>query len=236
MTEFVGYLTADENTAQMALALVEGGVTVLEIGIPFSDPVADGPVIQRAADEALSRGMTPRKVLSIVQEIRKKSDVPIYLFTYFNPLLSSGRDYLEEAKEAGVTGVLVVDLPVDEGEELRQICDHWGLHCVFIAAPSSSDERLEKIGKLSTGFIYYACQKGTTGVRDELPEDIEWHIARIKKHSDLPVYVGFGISNRAMSQQVAKVGDGFVVGSLFVQGVLDGKSGDEMTQLARSLT
>jgi tryptophan synthase alpha chain len=230
--QYIGYLCADEGIDEMALALVKGGVDYLEIGIPFSDPIADGPVIQEASSKALLRGMTPRKVLEIVRKIRQKTSVPILLFTYLNPLLSAGDSYLEEAFLAGVTGILVVDLPFESSEEHLKKCRKIGLDTVFVIAPSTSDERMEKIAKASTGFIYYACRKGTTGVRTGLPEDLERNIARLRKVSSLPIAVGFGIGSREDAESVLKVADAVVVGSKFVRAVLDGATPHDLTQVA----
>ena len=232
---YIGYLCADEGIEEMALALIEGGVDCLELGIPFSDPIADGPVIQDAAALALQRGMTPLKVLSIVKKIRKESRVPIILFTYLNPLLSAGESYLEEARNAGVTGILVVDLPFEVAGEHIERCRAVGLDTIFVIAPSTSDERMKQICAACTGFIYYACRKGTTGVQSGLPGDLVGNMARIRKVSSLPVAVGFGIASAKDAGEVLKVADAFVVGSYFVKAVLGGVSPKELTQLARNL-
>lgn len=228
---YVGFLTADSRAVAMAKALIEGGVDLLELGIPFSDPIADGPVIQEATTRALEGGMTPKKVLDIVRELRKTTDVEIILFTYFNPILSAGKEYLQEAKSAGVDGILVVDLPLEYASEIEGA----GLKVVQVVSASTPDHRIQAICKASTGFIYYACRKGTTGMKNELPEDLETRVKLIKSHTDLPVAVGFGISSKEMASKVLESADAFVVGSLFVQAILDGKTPEELTALAHSV-
>jgi tryptophan synthase alpha chain len=232
--QYIGYLCADEGIDEMALALVKGGFDYLEIGIPFSDPIADGPVIQEASSRALLRGMTPRKVLEIVRKIRQKTSVPILLFTYLNPLLSAGDSYLEEAYLAGATGILVVDLPFESSEEHIQKCRKIGLDTVFVIAPSTSHERVEKIVKECRGFIYYACRKGITGIRAGLPEDLLENIHRIRKVSSLPIAVGFGIGSREDAEDVLKIADAVVIGSKFVKAVLDGITPEELVKMAIS--
>lgn len=232
---YIGYLCADLGIEEMALALVKGGVDCLEIGIPFSDPIADGPVIQEAASKALLRGMTPRKVLEIVRNIRAHTKVPIILFTYLNPLLSAGDTYLQEAVLAGATGILVVDLPFEAAKEHRQKCRTLGLDTIFVIAPSTSDERMKKIAEGCTGFIYYACRKGTTGVRSGLPLDLQENSARIKKISKLPLAVGFGVASFEDATRIFHLADAIVVGSKFVKAVLEGISPQGLTQLALSM-
>ncbi|MCH9613818.1 MAG: Tryptophan synthase alpha chain [Chlamydiia bacterium] len=229
--KYVGFLTADTNTVEMAKALIAGGVDVLELGIPFSDPVADGPVIQEATTRALENGMTPKKVLEIVRELRKTTDIDIILFTYFNPILNAGEKYLLEAKQAGVTGILIVDLPLEHIESIKA----HDLKVIQIVSASTPEKRIEEIAKHSSGFIYYACRKGTTGMKNDLPEDLEPRVKLIKSHTDLPVAVGFGISNREMASKVLKCADAFVIGSLFVKAILDGKTPDELKELAQSV-
>lgn len=229
--KYVGFLTADTTTVEMAKALIKGGVDLLEIGIPFSDPIADGPVIQEATEKALKNGMTPHKVLDIVRELRKTTDVEIILFTYFNPILSAGDDYLVKAKSAGVNGILVVDLPVEYANEIHAA----GLKLVQVVSASTPKERIPKICKASTGFIYYACRKGTTGVKSDLPDDLEARVKLIKSYTNLPVAVGFGISSKQMADKVLEYADAFVIGSFFVKAILDGITPNELTALAQSV-
>jgi tryptophan synthase alpha chain len=215
---FVGYLTAGDSGKKDFLELVQMGVNVLEIGIPFSDPVADGPVIQKAMERALKKGMTPEKVLHLVSQLRKETETAMILFTYLNPIQRDLKGFLKKAKQAGADGILIVDLPIEEGTEYRSLCAEIGLDPIFVIAPSTPPERIRKIGEMASGFLYYACRKGTTGARTSLPDDLEQKIAQIREKSDLPIAVGFGISNRAMANAVLKLADGFVVGTHFVEG------------------
>lgn len=228
---FIAYLTAGDGgmdySLQAALALEKGGVDLLEIGIPFSDPVADGPVIQKAMERSLKAGTTPEMVLSLIREIRKHSSIPVVLFSYYNPIFIAGESFLKRAKEAGVDGILIVDLPVEEDTPI--------LDRVLLVSPSTSDERMEQIAQKAKGFIYYVCQKGTTGARQELPEAVKTDIARIKKYTSLPVVAGFGISNKKTAEMALSSADGFVVGSLFVDAIGRKVSPEELTQLARSI-
>ncbi len=215
---FIGYLTAGDATKDRFLSLIQMGVNILEIGIPFSDPVADGPVIQKAMQRALERGMTPTKALQLVAELRKETEAALLLFTYFNPIQKNLKRFLEEAKEAGADGVLVVDLPLEESPLYLLHCKNLNLSPIFVIAPSTPPERIRAICKVAEGFIYYACRKGTTGARSSLPDDLAQKVGQIRSHTHLPIAVGFGISSRETADEVLKIADGFVVGSHFVEG------------------
>ncbi len=236
---FIAYLVAGDGgmefSEEAAISLVEGGVDLLEIGMPFSDPVADGPVIQRGVDRSLKGGMTPGKTLELIQKIRSRSDVPIILFTYYNLLLNAGPNFYPAAKNAGVDGFLVVDLPPEEGLDHIKLCETLDLDTVFIISPLTSDERVQEISRISTGFLYYACQKGTTGMRAALPEGFSERVEHIKKNTHLPVAVGFGISNKETAQEVLQSADGFVIGSLFVKAIEDGATPDELRILCEQI-
>lgn len=214
---FIGYLTAGDAEKKEFLELIDIGVNLLEIGVPFSDPVADGPVIQKAMARALKKGTTPDSVLKIVEEIRAESDVAIVVFTYLNPIKNL-ENFLRKAKKAGADGILVVDLPLEEADEYRKLCYEIGLDPIFVIAPSTPPERIEKIAEAGRGFLYYACRKGTTGARSGLPEDLRDKVGAIRKKSNLPIAVGFGISERKTADEILKIADGFVVGSYFVEG------------------
>lgn len=215
---FIGYLTAgDGDSLQKFRTLLNGGVDLLEIGIPFSDPVADGPVIQRAMVCSLAAGTTAKTALELVALLRKESEAPIVLFTYFNPIQKDLSNFLKEAKTAGVDGILVVDLPPEEAGGYQAQCLQLGLDPIFVVAPSTPKERILRIASLGRGFIYYACRKGTTGARAGLPEDLEEKIAEIRKATHLPVAVGFGIADPQIAKKILEVADAFVVGSYFVE-------------------
>ena len=215
---FIGYLTAgDGDSLQKFRTLLDGGVNLLEIGAPFSDPMADGPVIQQAMVRALSKGTKLRDVLELIRSLRQESDVPMILFTYYNPIRSDLKGFLSCLKEAGADGILIVDLPLEEAGEYRFLCRQIGLDPIFVITPSTPIERRRSIVKAGSGFLYYACRKGTTGARAGLPLDLQENMAAIRSVSDLPIAVGFGISHPKTAEEILKVADAFVVGSYFVE-------------------
>jgi tryptophan synthase alpha chain len=237
---FIAYLTAGDGgmqrTLDAAIALIEGGVNMLEIGVPFSDPVADGPVIQRAAARSLAIGTSLQDVLWLAKEIRKRSDIPLILFSYFNPILSVLQsDFMSNAKDAGIDGLLLVDCPIEESENVREKCIKHKMDLIYVITPSTTVERVKKISQYAQGFLYYACRKGTTGVRNSLPDDFQQKVESIKAVAHLPVVVGFGISNQEMADCVLEHADGVVVGSLFVKALEDGVSPSTLSNLARDI-
>lgn len=240
---FIGFVVAGDGginyCVDCCLALIEGGVDILEIGFPFSDPIADGPTIQKAAKRSLEQGTDASTLLNTAKHIRKKSNIPLILFSYYNPLLQQGDAYLKEIKKAGFNAVLVVDLPPPLEKEVPhpffEALKEAGLHPIFLATPSTSDERLEQIVKIAEGFIYYVCQKGTTGVRSQLPEDLALHVERIKKRTKVPVGVGFGIGSRESAKAVLEKSDGFVVGSAFVKLMEKKADPQELKKFAESI-
>ncbi len=237
---FVGYLTAGDGgikrTLDASLALIEGGVNLLEIGMPFSDPIADGPVIQRAATRALESGTTLRDVLWLTEQIRKVSDIPLVLFSYLNPVLSTfNTSFFCDAKQAGIDGVLIVDCPIEESSDIHQRCQEQGIAPIYVITPSTPLSRIRQIDQHGAGFLYYACRKGTTGVRSSLPHDFAETMQRIQSNVHLPVVTGFGISTHEAASEVLRYANGVVVGSLFVKALEDGMSPDELTQLARNI-
>lgn len=237
---FVGYLTAGdggmEKTLQNALALIEGGVNILELGVPFSDPIADGPVIQRAASRALENGTTIQDILNLAKEIRKKSDIPLILFSYYNPILANMSDtFFKSIQTVGIDGILVVDCPLEEAGPLHEQCIKHNLAPIYVITPATSIERIKLINKQASGFLYYACRKGTTGVKNDLPADFVDKIKTIKNNTQLPVVVGFGISNREMAANILKYADGFVVGSRFVDAFEKGISQEKLSAIAKEI-
>jgi tryptophan synthase alpha chain len=223
---FVAYVCAgdpDFETSVVACrALLANGVDVLELGVPFSDPLADGLTNQLAAQRALESGMTAARVFELVKRLRESSDAPIIFYTYYNLVFSNGVEaYVKAAKAAGVDGLLTLDLPPEEAGELAEACRKHGLDTVFIVAPTTPDARLPIIAKATTGFIYYVSREGVTGVRDQVAGNIPEAMARIRQHTALPVAVGFGISTRAQVAQVAAQADGVVVGSALVNCIRD---------------
>lgn len=223
---FVAYVCAGDPDFDTSLAacraLVENGVDILELGVPFSDPLADGLTNQLAAQRSLEGGMTASRVFELVKRIREFSEVPIVFYTYYNLVFSNGvATYVKEAREAGVDGMLTLDLPPEEAAEVVAACEKHGMKVVMIVAPTTPDSRLPKIAKSASGFIYYVSREGVTGVRDQIAANIPESIARIKKSTTLPVVVGFGISSRAHVHEVALQADGVVVGSALVNCIRD---------------
>jgi tryptophan synthase alpha chain len=202
--------------------VLEKGTDVLELGVPFSDPLADGLTNQLAAQRALASGMTSARVFELVRRIREFSEVPIVFYTYYNLVFANGIDaYVRAAKQAGVDGLLTLDLPPEEADEVAAACRTHGMATVFIVAPTTPEARVEKIARSTTGFIYYVSREGVTGVRDQMAANIPEAVAMIRRHTALPVAVGFGISTRAQVSQVAAVADGVVVGSALVNCIRD---------------
>ena len=218
---FVGYLCAGdpdlEGSVEACRAVIESGVDVLELGVPFSDPLADGLTNQLAAQRALESGSNSQQVLDLVRAIREFSEVPVIFYTYYNLVFAQGSEaYAERAKAAGVDGILTLDLPPEEADEHLEACAKHDIKTVFIVAPTTPDSRLETICKATTGFIYYVSREGVTGEQASMSESIQANVEQIKQHTDLPVVVGFGISNADHVRTVAQAADGVVVGSAIV--------------------
>ena len=214
----IAYITAGdpslEASAKIVLAAAEAGADIIELGVPFSDPVADGPVIQRASERALRSGTTLAGVLELVRQLRTRTDVPLVLFSYFNPLLQMGLEkFAEAAASAGADGVLATDLTPEEAGEYRAALGSRGLDTIFLAAPTSTDERLARIAEASTGFLYLVSRTGVTGTREVLPEGLPALARRVRKFTGLPIAVGFGISAPAHVSVLGGIADAAVVGS-----------------------
>jgi tryptophan synthase alpha chain len=230
-TAFIAYLTAGdpslERTVRAAEELDAAGVDVLELGVPFSDPLADGPVIQRASERALRRGTTLARVLDAVRAIRKKTEIPLLLFSYLNPILQYGVDRLAgDGRAAGLDGVLVTDLPPEEADGWLPAARKADLDTVFLAAPTSPDERLRRVAEASRGFVYAISRMGVTGERQSLSEDARPLVARLKRHTEEPIAIGFGISTPEQFKAAGEVADGVVVGSALVRFLEESPEGD----------
>jgi tryptophan synthase alpha chain len=225
-------------TRQIVLGAIEAGADVIELGVPFSDPVADGLVIQRASERALKNGTSLEDVLHLARDIRKQSSAGLVIFSYLNPIMRFGVErFAGEAADAGVDAALVTDLTVEEADDYRRIMKAHKLDTIFLAAPTSTDKRLKKIAEASSGFVYAVSRTGVTGMQKQLPTDAKDLVRRIRKYTKLPVAVGFGISNAAQFAEVSAFADAVVVGSAIVQAVEQnpGREPEAVTALIRSL-
>ncbi|HEX4567416.1 MAG TPA: tryptophan synthase subunit alpha [Vicinamibacterales bacterium] len=217
----VAYVTAGdptlERTAEILVSLADSGADVLEVGVPFSDPLADGPVIQRASERALKSGTSLKRTLKMIRDNRSRIAAPIVLFTYANPILRMGEDvFVAAAADAGVDGVLMLDLPVEEAGPFRTRLAAAGLDPIFLLSPTTSDERIRASAANATGFLYVISRLGVTGARDRIASDAEPLVARIRRASDLPLALGFGISRPEHVSEVCRFADAAVVGSALV--------------------
>jgi len=217
----IAYVTAGDPsldaTEQIVIAASEAGADVIELGVPFSDPVADGPTIQRASERALRGGTTLAGVVDLVRRVRMRTQVPLILFSYFNPILQMGvARFAEAAAEAGADGVLATDLTPEEAGEYRAAMQRHGLDTIFLAAPTSTDERIAKIAECSSGFLYLISRTGVTGTRDSLPDDLPALARRVRRFTKLPLAVGFGISQPEHVSVLGGIADAAVVGSAIV--------------------
>lgn len=240
----IAYITAGdpcpERTPALVAALERGGADLIELGVPFSDPIADGPVIQRGSDRALKAGTTVARVLDIARCIRARSDVPIVLFSYLNPLLHFGFERLAAcAAEIGIDGVLLTDLSVEEAPAHVPALHARGLDTVFLAAPTSTPERLDAVARYSSGFVYLVSRTGVTGERESLSDSVAPLVSAMRARTELPLAVGFGISRPDQAAAVAQLADGVAVGSALVriieQNAPGGEQEDQLQLFARSL-
>jgi tryptophan synthase alpha chain len=240
---FVAYLTAgdpsSDETVAMAKALARAGADVLELGVPFSDPIADGPVLQRAASRAIEAGTTLERVFESARRIRAATDLSLVLFSYLNPVLRRGLPRAaREAAKAGFDGVLLTDLPPEEASEVQPVLREAGLDTVFLVSPTSPDARMAAAARLSSGFLYVVSRAGTTGARDAFPRDLPRTVRRAKAHAgDLPIAIGFGIGTPEAAARAAALADGIVVGSALVRASerAGPRRADAVAELARSL-
>jgi len=238
---FVAYVMAGDPDYATSLEIVKGlpgaGVDIIELGLPFTDPMADGPTIQLAGQRALDGGMTLQKTLDLAAEFRKTDDTtPIVLMGYYNPIYSRGVDkFLEDAKAAGIDGLIVVDLPPEEDDELCIPAQAAGMNFIRLATPTTDDKRLPKVLQNTSGFVYYVSITGITGSAEAEATNVGPEVARIKASTDLPVIVGFGINTPEKSQNIASVADGAVVGSAIVSQVAAGRPVDEVLAFVKSL-
>jgi tryptophan synthase alpha chain len=238
----IAYVTCGDpdlaTTRAVVLSAIEAGADIIELGVPFSDPVADGPVIQRASERALRHGTSLQQVLSLGKEVRKQSQAGLIIFSYLNPILRMGLTKFTAALEdAGIDGALITDLPVEEAEHYLREMRERRLHTVFLAAPTSPDDRLKQIAKASSGFVYAVSRTGVTGARKQLPDDARELVRRLRRHTKLPIAVGFGISNVEQFAAVGEFAEAAVVGSAIVETIErnPGKEPEAVAQFVRQL-
>jgi tryptophan synthase alpha chain len=234
----VAYITAGDPsldaTLEFALALEEAGTDVIELGVPFSDPLADGPTIQRASERALKSGASLPKILELVSRIRKSSQIPLVLFSYYNPILQMGLEmFAAAACGAGVDGVLATDLSPEESVEYRRILAMHHLDTIFLCAPTSTDERLASIAACSSGFLYLVSRTGVTGAKDTLPDDLPALLRRVRNFTKLPIAVGFGISLPGHVTMLGGLADAAVVGSSLVAEIEHAKTPQQAAKALR---
>lgn len=218
---FIAFITAGypnlNTTRRLVLEFAKSGVDIIELGVPFSDPMADGPIIQEASQESLKRGVNLNHILKLVKTLRKDTDIPLCLMTYYNPIFCfSEEKFVRKASESGVDGVIIPDLPPEEGNTFIKSAKKYNLDTIFFLAPTSTKERMKFISGVSRGFIYYVSLTGVTGARKNLPSDLINNLKAVKKITRKPLCVGFGVSSRDQVKQIYKIADGVIVGSAIV--------------------
>jgi tryptophan synthase alpha chain len=239
----VAYVTCGDpdlaTTHEIVLAAIEAGAEVVELGVPFSDPLADGPVIQRASERALRHGTTLEQVLKLAGEVRRKTQAGLIIFSYLNPIMRMGlTKFSAAAADAGIDGALITDLPVEEAGHYLGEMHRRRLATVFLAAPTSTNERLKHIAKASSGFVYAVSRTGVTGRRKQLPEDARELVRRLRKYTTLPIAVGFGISTAEQFAAVGEFADAAVIGSAIVETIErnPGKEAQAVAQFVKQVT
>ena len=228
---FMPYLCAGdptpELTAKLLLTLETAGADLIELGVPFSDPIADGPTVQRASERALAHSISLQQILEIVKNLRPQTEIPIALMSYYNPIFRMGeKAFCKAAQDAGVDGLIVPDLPPEQAQPLLEVAPKYNLATIFLVAPTSPPERMQLIASVSTGFIYCVSVTGVTGARATLSDEIAPMITELRKHTDKPVSVGFGVSTSEQAKQVADIADGVIVGSAIIN-VIEENMDDE---------
>jgi len=232
---FIAFITAGDPslkvTEELVLAFDKAGVDIVELGVPFSDPLADGPTIQASSQRALAKGVTLKKILDVVKRLRQKCDLPIALMTYFNPIFHGGQEkFIAQAKKAGIDGVIIPDLPPEEAGSLIKVAKKAGIATVFFIAPTTTKERIKRIAHASTGFIYYVSLTGVTGARARLPKNVLDQIKLAKRFTKKPVCVGFGISTKEQVRQMGRAADGVIVGSAIVKAIEENRGKKDLVR------
>jgi tryptophan synthase alpha chain len=225
----VGYPTI-EATLEVVPLLAESGCNIIELGIPFSDPLADGVTIQRSSFQALQNGVTPRLCIELAEKLNGKVKTPLVFMTYYNPVLNYGLErFCAASAKSGVSGMIIPDLPPDEGSELEAVSREKGLDLIYLLAPTSTEQRIRLAAERSRGFIYLVSVTGVTGARDRLPTDLKAFVARVRKVARQPLCIGFGISTPEQAGRIAAIADGVIVGSRIIQLM---EKGDDFSSLA----
>ena len=238
---FITYVMAGDPDYKKSLEIIKrlpsAGADIIEIGLPFTDPMADGPTIQLAGQRALASGQTLKKTLELIKEFRSENKItPIVLMGYYNPIYSYGVDvFLKEAKSAGIDGLIVVDLPPEEDEELCIPAQHSGLNFIRLATPTTDSQRLPVVLKNTSGFVYYVSITGITGAAKANAELVAPEVTRIQKETNLPVVVGFGVKTPASAHKISQVADGTVVGSAIVEKIANGESTEDILAFVKTL-
>lgn len=231
----VGYPNV-ETTLEMVPLIASSGCDLVELGIPFSDPLADGTTIQRASYHALKQGITPELCLDIAHKLRAKIDIPLAFMTYFNPVHKYGLDaFCRDCARAGISGLIVPDLPPEEATELEETSESHGLDLIYLLAPTSTDERIDMVAARARGFIYLVSLTGVTGARNSLPQELEDFVLRVRRRARQPLCVGFGISTPDEARRVAKVADGVIVGSRLIQLLEENDPAPKVRSFVKSL-
>ncbi len=218
---FIPFLTGGdpdlETTEKLIFEMEKRGADLIEIGVPFSDPIAEGPVIQEADERALKSGTTTDDLFALVKRVREKSDIPLVFMTYYNPVFSYGNErFLENAREAGIDGIIIPDLPFEESDEIRETCRRYQIDLISMIAPTSED-RIRRIAEKAEGFLYCVSSLGVTGMREQITTDVAAMIEKVRAVSDIPCAIGFGISKPEQAAAMAKISDGVIVGSAIVK-------------------
>jgi tryptophan synthase alpha chain len=221
-TALIPYITVGyPNTAttlKVVSLLASSGCDIIELGIPFSDPLADGATIQRASYEALRQGVTPKICLEVAQELRRQVEIPLVFMTYYNPVLKFGLEqFCSKCADVGIDGLIIPDLPPEEGQELEKLTRSHGLDLVYLLSPASTEQRIRLIASKASGFIYLVSLTGVTGARDKLPEELEGFVARVRARTEIPLCVGFGVSTPEQARRIAEVANGVIIGSRIIQ-------------------
>ena len=231
----VGYPTIE--TTLKAVPLFAGiGCDIIELGIPFSDPLADGATIQQASYEALRQGVTTSVCFEVARKLRRRVEIPLVFMTYYNPVLKFGPEqFCSKCTEVGIDGLIIPDLPPDEGKELEESTKRHSLDLVYLLSPASTEERIRLVTSRSSGFVYLVSLTGVTGIRDRLPEELEGFVAKVRRRTEKPLCVGFGVSTPEQARRVAKVADGVIVGSRIIQLLNEDKSLENVCSFVKRL-